>query len=171
MRSRRLLWPLVLTLSAAGVLVGHDLAYRLAGVGSDGLHGYLAHAPQVLVALSLPAALVALSGGRTRAPHPPAFGLLGAAGFSAMEHLERLGHGGLPWLLTTPLFLLGLALQLPFALAVWWIARMLLALESPVRRRPAARSRLVFALPPLAVTPLPVPARGGARPRGPPALL
>jgi len=170
-RSRRLLWPLVLTLSAAGVLVGHDLAYRLAGVGSDGLHGYLAQAPQVLVALSLPAALVALSGGRTRAPHPSAFGLLGAAGFSAMEHLERLGHDGLPWLLTTPLFLLGLALQLPFALAIWWIARMLLALESPVWRRPGARSRLTFALFNSAPWPAPAPARRRPRPRGPPVLL
>ena len=169
--SRRLLWPLVLTLAAAGVLVGHDLAYRLAGMESDGLHGYLAHAPQLLIALSLPATLVALAGGRTHAPPPWAFGLLGAGGFAAMEHLERLGHGGVPWLLTSPPFLLGLALQVPFALAVWWIARALLALELPARVRPPRRPRLLFALRPAAVAPVPATVPAQPRPRGPPVLL
>jgi len=168
--SRRLLWPLVLTLSAAGVLVGHDLAYRLAGVGSDGLHGYLAHAPQLLVALSLPALLVALAGGRTQAPPAWAFGLLGAGGFAAMEHLERLGHG-VPWLLTSPLFLLGLALQLPFALAAWWLARALLALEVPARARPPRRPRLVFEMRTAIGAPVSTGLRGRPRPRGPPVLL
>ena len=169
--SRRLLWPLVLTLSTAGVLVGHELAYRLAGAGTDGLHVYLDHAPQLLVALSLPAMLVALSGGRTRPPHPLAFGLLGAGGFTAMEHLERLGHGGVPWLLTSPLFLLGLALQLPFALAAWWIARTLLALGARSYRRPPRGSRVVFALFTASDSPAPAPVRTRPRPRGPPVLL
>ena len=168
--SRRLLWPLVLTFSTAGVLAGHDLAYRLAGVGREGLHGYLAHAPQLLVAVSLPALLVALSGGRTHAPPTWAFGLLGAGAFASMEHLERLGHGGVPWLLTNPLFLLGLALQLPFALAAWWIARTLLAVERPSLRRPAARSQLAFAVPSLSVAPVAAPVRVRPRPRGPPVL-
>lgn len=168
---RRLLWPIVLTLSAAGVLVGHDLAYRLAGVGSDGLHGYLAHAPQLLVALSLPALLVALSGGRTRPPQPLAFALLGAGAFTAMEHLERLGHGGVPWLLTSPLFLLGLALQLPFALVAWWIARTLLSIELPARGRPPRQARLDSALLQAAVLPVPAAVLTRPRPRGPPTLL
>ena len=169
--SRRLLWPLVLTLSAAGMLVSHDLAYRLAGVGSDGLHGYLTHAPQLLVALSLPATLVALAGGRTQPPPTWAFGLLGAGGFAAMEHLERLGHGGVPWLLTSPPFLLGLALQLPFALAAWWIARTLFALELAVRVRPPACPRLLFELHPAADAPVATTVRAWRRSRGPPALL
>lgn len=169
--SRRLLWPIVLTLSAAGVLVGHDLAYRFTGAGSDGLHGYLAHAPQLLVALSLPATLVALSGRRTRAPEPWAFALLGAGGFAAMEHLERLGHGGVPLLLASPLFLLGLALQVPFALAAWWIARTLLVLELPARGRPRRRPFLAFELLHAAGVPVPATVRMRARPRGPPGLL
>jgi hypothetical protein len=169
--ARRLLWPLVLTLSAAGVLVGHELAYRLAGAGSDGLHGYLVHAPQLLVALSLPALLVALSGGRTKAPPPWAFALLGTGGFAAMEHLERLDHGGVPWLLTSPLFLLGLALQLPFALVVWWVARILLAVELPASVRPRRRPRLVFALHVATAVPVPAGVRARPRSRGPPALL
>ena len=168
--SRRLLWPLVLTLSAAGVLVGHDLAYRLAGMGSDGLHGYLAHAPQLLVALSLPATLVALAGGRTHPPPTWAFGLLGAGGFAAMEHVERLGHG-VPWLLTSPLFLLGLALQLPFALATWLLARALLALEVPGRARPPRRPRLVSAVRTATGAPVTAGLRVRPRPRGPPVLL
>lgn len=169
--SRRLLWPIVLTLSAAGALVGHELAYRLTGAGSDGLHGYLAHAPQLLAALSLPALLVALSGGRRRPPHPLAFALLGAGGFVAMEHLERVAHGGVPWLLTSPVFLLGLVLQLPFALAAWWLARALLLLEPPVRRRPPARPLHSFVVPFAAPSPIPAPRRARPRPRGPPVLL
>ena len=169
--SRRLLWPLVLTLSAVGVLVGHELAYRLTGAGSDGLHGYLAHAPQLLVALSLPALILALSGGRTRPPHPWAFALLGAGGFAVMEHLERLAHGGVPFLLGSPLFLLGLALQLPFAFAAWWLARKLLTLELPPRRRPARRPRLTFELLQAVAGPSPAVVRLQPRPRGPPALL
>lgn len=169
--SRRLLWPVVLPLSAAGVLVGHELAYRLTGAGSGGLHGYLAHAPQLLVALSLPAVLVALSGGRTRPPRPWAFALLGTGGFVAMEHLERLGPGGIPWLLTSPLFLLGLALQLPFALAAWWLARALLSVELPTGRSPGLRSRLAFAVRPWFPRPVPASAVVRSRPRGPPELL
>jgi hypothetical protein len=168
--SRRLLWPLVLTLSAAGVLVGHDLAYRLAGAGSDGLHGYLTHAPQLLVALSLPALLLALSGGRTRPPRPWAFGLLCLGGFAAMEHLERLGHGA-PLLLANPVFLLGLALQLPFAVAAWWVARTLLRLDVPPRRRPARRPRLALALVHASASPISAPTNARPRPRGPPGLL
>ncbi len=168
--TRRLLWPVVLLLAGAGVLVGHDLAYRLAGAGGGGLHGYLAHAPQVLVALSLPAALVAVSGGRTRAPRPWAFALLGAGGFAAMEHLERLGHGGVPWLLTTPLFLLGLALQLPFALAAWWLARTLLALDTPRLRRPAPLPRFTVALSPVPSLALAAPQPSTPHPRGPPVV-
>ncbi len=169
--TRRLLWPVVLPLAGAGVLVGHDLAYRLAGAGGNGLHDYLVHAPQLLVALSLPAALVALSGGRTHAPRPPAFALLGLGGFVAMEHLERLGHGGVPWLLTSPLFLLGLALQLPFALAAWWLARALLTLDPRPLARPAPLPRFTVALPVLAAPAVGTTRALRRRPRGPPSLL
>ncbi len=169
--TRRLLWPIVLPLAGAGVLVGHELAYRLAGGGGAGLHDYLAHAPQLLVALSLPAALVALSGGRTHAPRPSAFALLGLGGFAAMEHFERLGHGGVPWLLASPVFLLGLALQLPFALAAWWLARTLLALESPPLPLPAPLPRFTSALPALVARAVATPVLPRPRPRGPPVLL
>ena len=169
--SRTPLWPISLALAAAGLLAGHDLAYRLTGSDGLSLHGYLAHAPQLVVVLALPAALLAAAGTRRRAPRPAAFALLGSASFVAMEHLERLGQGGLPWLLTTPTFLVGLVLQLPFALAAWWIARLLLRLEPATRRRPP---RVVVMWAPLAA-PACVPVSGApaAQPRlrGPPRLL
>jgi hypothetical protein len=87
-----------------------------------------------------------------------------------MEHLERLGHGA-PWLLANPVFLLGLALQLPFALAAWWIARTVLRLEVRARRRPARRPRLALGLVQAFVSPIPAPTQARPRPRGPPALL
>ena len=169
--ARRLLWPVVLPLAGAGVLVAHDLAYRLTGAGAPGLHGYLAHAPQVLVALSLPAVLVALSGGRTHPPRPWAFALLGTAGFTALEHLERLGHGGLPWLLSSPVFLLGLALQVPFALAAWWLARTLLALDAPPAGSPPSLPRVTFAPVQPAVSLVAAALTPRLRSRGPPILL
>ena len=169
--ARRLLWPVVLPLAGAGVLVGHDLAYRLAGAGAAGLHDYLVHAPQVVVAISLPAALVALSGGRTAPPRPWAFALLGVAGFTALEHLERLGEGGLPWLFSSPVFLLGLALQLPCALVTWWLARTLLGLDAPGAMLPPALPQVAFVLPQPAISLVAALRPARARLRGPPLPL
>jgi hypothetical protein len=164
-------WSLVLTLSAAGTLAGHAVAYRLAGAGPDDLHGYLAHAPQILLALLLPAALVAVSATRGT-PRPWLFALIGASGFTLLEYAERLAHGETPWLLfTTPLYLLGLVLQLPFALAAWWFARALVGLDAPAARMPA-RFASVPLQPAEPVQRLrPHLRRGGLRLRGPPRLL
>lgn len=145
---QRALWPLVLVLSAAGILVGHDLSYRLAGVGDGGIHAYLAHAPQILLALLVPAVLVSLAASGV-APRPVAFALLGGGGFTLMEHFERAVHGELPWLLTSPVFLLGLALQVPFALAAWWLATTLAALPAPAPRLPRLVPRFSACVPPL----------------------
>src|SRR5918999_851731 len=105
-----MIWPISFALAACGLLAGHGLAYTLLGTGGD-LHGYLAHAPQVLLVLALPAALLAVSGTRGGTIPPAGFALLGTTAYVAMEHLERLVHGGVPWLLLSPVFLLGLALQ------------------------------------------------------------
>jgi hypothetical protein len=45
-----------------------------------------------------------------------------------------------------PVFLLGLVLQLPFALAALLVARALTALADAVSARPAARPRIAFRL-------------------------
>lgn len=133
--TQRALWPIVLLLATAGILTGHDLSYRLAGVDAGGFHAYLTHAPQLLVAVLVPAVLVSLSTSAS-APPPALFALLGAGGFTLMEHVERALHGGVPWLLTTPVFLLGLLLQLPFGLAAWWLARTLSRLSLRRARSP-----------------------------------
>src|SRR5918992_441160 len=99
-----MIWPISLALALGGLLAGHDLAYRLTGTEADDLHAYLAHAPQLLLVLALPAGLLAVSGTRGGTVRPGGFALLGTAAYVAMEHLEQLAHGGLPWLLESPVF-------------------------------------------------------------------
>jgi hypothetical protein len=166
-----MIWPISLTLALSGLLAGHDLAYRLTGAPSADLHAYLAHAPQLLLVLALPAALLAVSGTRGGAVRPGGFGLLGTTAYVAMEHLEQLAHGGIPWLLGSPVFWLGLALQLPFALAAWWVARSLLRLEPPPGRRPQPlpTTWLELVAPAVSLVPAQVPAQ--PRLRGPPRFL
>ena len=120
----------VLPVVATGVLTGHWLAYRLTATPTEPLHAYLAHAPEVLLYLH----------GRGRcssprwvrpsnAPSVRTFPLVGLATFVVQEHLERLAHGGgLPMLLTSPAFVVGLALQIPVALVAWAVAHWLLGL-------------------------------------------
>ena len=161
-------------IAAAGVLVTHALAYRLTGAPIGQVHEYLAHAPQVVFVLAslalLGLALQERSLSRTSAWW---FAPLAPLGFAAQEHVERLAHTGeLPWLLTSPTFLLGLALQLPVALVCVLVVRRIggsLTRRSRTRRWSAGEAWL-----PLPATPV---ARHDAvqavRPtgRGPPALL
>jgi hypothetical protein len=150
---RALIWLLTLALTAAGVLAAHAVAYRLTGTGSEGVHAYLAHAPQllaVLVTLTLGAlAFTSRAPGLRAWPFPA----LALAGFAVQEHVERLLHTGeLPWLLTRPVFLVGLALQLPVALCSWLLARRLLraVTEAAPRPTPPRLPRWELELPALA---------------------
>jgi hypothetical protein len=125
MARRTLAWALVTPVSAAGILTAHALAYALTGTEPGAMHEYLAHAPQVVTVLAT-IGLVGLAlqergvGRRSFA----FFALLAPLGFAFQEHLERLAHTGeVPWLLTTPSFLVGLALQIPVALLCVAVAR------------------------------------------------
>jgi hypothetical protein len=71
-----------------------------------------------------------LRGRRPSRPPLPLFALLPPLGFAVQEHLERLtATGRVPDdLMTEPTFLVGLALQLPFALAALLVAYALRAL-------------------------------------------
>ena len=160
---------LTLPLAAAGVLVGHALAYRLTGAPAGDLHSYLAHLPQVALILAT-IGLVGLAaqqrgGHGSRLP----YAALGVLGFTAMEHLERLAHTGeLPWLLTDRTFLVGLALQVPVALACLALARTLLRAvgEATLSRPPRVPCLLLPVLTP-AVSLVPVALvapRGGRSP-------
>ena len=56
--------------------------------------------------------------------------------FSVQEHVEyALGHGRVSVLVLQPAFLLGLLLQVPFAVAAWVAAAVLLRLAAAIARR------------------------------------
>ena len=174
MARRLLAWALVTPVAAAGILAAHALAYRVTGADPGPLHDYLEHAPQVVGVLAT-IALVGFAVQERSLGRRSAWKLapLAPLGFACQEHVERLAHTGeLPWLLTTPTFLVGLALQVPVALVCVLVARRLAGtltaarparppqvglLRLPLSRRPAARPRVV-------------PLRQ-SRGRGPPSLF
>ncbi len=164
-------WLVVSPVVAAGVLGGHALAYRLTATPTDPLHAYLEHAPQILLLLVIAGVVVAVFGAPRQAPPAHVFPVVALATFVVQEHLERIAHGGVPTLVTSPAFLVGLALQIPVALLAWAIARWLLR---AVHERPTpatVRSRLELRLfdPPLDhVATIRHPS---ASSRGPPAPL
>lgn len=140
---RRLTWGLTLPLVVAGSQAAHALAYKLVypeasirglHLASTG-HGYLSWLPLAL-ALGGAVALVALvsaaaDAARLRpAREVPAlaFAFLPGATFVLQELLELSVHTGqFGWRAAlAPTFLPGLALQLPFGLAAYAVARLLL---------------------------------------------
>ncbi len=201
MRHRRAAaWLLSVPLMVAGSQVAHVLAYawvypqahvRLSALLSSG-HGYMLGAAGYLPlllgmfgAVELVAVGWVIAGSVRRSLQRPvpawAFALLPILGFVLQEILERwLSGRSFPWwVVLQPTFGIGLALQLPFALLAFLMARLLM--------RTAARAAL--ALPSLsavrvgACTDPPVAAcghrgRGACTPaflpyppvRGPPAL-
>ena len=138
MRRRLLAWILVTPVAAAGVLVTHALAYRLTGAPPGPVHEYLAHGPQVVFVLAS-LALVGLALQDRSLSRFSAWWVapLAPLGFACQEHIERLVHTGhLPFLLTSPTFLLGLALQLPVAaLCVLLVHRVIGTLPGGACRR------------------------------------
>jgi hypothetical protein len=129
-------------LALASWLGAHCLAYWLVSPGDEhrmGMHAEQGHAwlgytPALAIwALAVVVAgvvLCASEGMRGKRPaRPPGrlFALLPPAGFVVQENVERLlGSGSIPLdLVLEPAFLLGLALQLPFALAALLLTRAL----------------------------------------------
>jgi hypothetical protein len=172
---RPLAWLLALPLMTAGSLVAHGLAYRIVAPQPDVRldlldrtgHAYLEAAPFVLgICLALLLAGIAaqvaraLRRGSRSAPAAWPLAALPLLGFVLQEHLERLAAtGDVPLAaVSEPTFLVGLALQLPFALAALVAARILgraaeavgraLATAAPPRlaARPGAVRRPVVAL-------------------------
>jgi hypothetical protein len=163
----------LLPVLAAGVLVSHALAYRLTATPTDRFHAYLEHAPQVLLVLGLCGIVLGGFGRRREAPAAYVFPLVAMTTFAVQEHLERLVHEGtVPFLFTSPAFVVGLLLQVPVALGAWVLARWLLRVaDDTVPLRLALRPS--FDLPLVAA---PAAALGSPEPpaalgRGPPPLL
>jgi len=101
-----------------------------------------------VVLLALAASFAARLGSvRTLSPPLWLFALLPPAGFAVQEHLERLFHtGSIPYATTLEtVFLVGVLLQLPFALAAYLAARALVSLAVAVveHLRAPYRPRLV----------------------------
>lgn len=173
MGRRLVAWTLTLPLAAAGVLVGHALAYAATGAPVDDVHAYLGHLPQIALVLAT-AGLVGVAvqqRGSRNATWP--YALVGVVGFAAMEHIERVAHTGeLPWLLTDRTFLVGLALQIPVALACLALARALLRAVAGARTPSPPRVSALL-LPVLAPVSLASPGRRGVprRGRAPPLSL
>jgi hypothetical protein len=156
------------------------------GLHAERGHSYLGYAPAIGVwGLALVLGLVlwvgeGLRGRRPSAPPLRLFALLPPVGFAVQEHLERLiGTGGIPHdLVLEPTFLVGLALQLPFAVVALLLAHALHALgfglgrvlareliiRQPIRCAPRALLRLPAAA---TLVALPVLAPGHG-PRAPP---
>jgi hypothetical protein len=165
-------WLVVSPVIATGVLVAHGLAYRLTSTPTDPFHEYLAHAPQVLLLLTLSGLALAGFGPRRDAPPAWVFPAVAVATFVAQEHVERLVHrGDVPMLLTTPVFLVGLALQIPLALVAWALARRLLAVVEYAEPGQRLRVRLESALRSLELDHIAAVALPTAVSRGPPVRV
>ena len=164
-------WLAVAPVGAAGVLVSHALAYRLTGTPGASTHAYLDHAPQVLLVLAVLGVAFAAFTSRHASVCAWAFPTAALAAFAVQEHLERILHTGeIPFLLDRPVFVVGLLLQLPFAVGAWLLARALLgSLAEERSRRPRLPRALLAVVMPRAPDVLPVPIRPLPA-RGPPPL-
>jgi hypothetical protein len=157
---RRAAWLIPLPLAVSSWLGAHCMAYWLLppagghhhmGLHAASGHAYLGYTPAIVIwALTLVVAGLLLCVGeglRGRRPsRPPTrlFVILPPVGFVFQEHLERLiGTGAIPHdLMLEPTFLVGLALQLPFALAALLLAHALHALGFGLGRVLARRLAL-----------------------------
>jgi hypothetical protein len=181
-------WLLSLPVAVAGCLAAHSLAYRVVEpdaherahlLASSG-HAYLdelrflaAAGLALVLAGFVRQAAVAARGFQPTGP-PRLVALVPPLAFVVQEHLERLLHDGTFPLdaLAQPSFLVGLALQLPFAFAAVAVAALLTRaartlgwlLAHPPRPRPAAAAEIVSSRPPASLPHV------GARGRAPPLL-
>jgi hypothetical protein len=138
-------WAIAVPLAVASWLGAHCFAYLLVspgaehhmGVHAEHGHAWLGYTPALVVwglALVLGGVVLCLADGlRGRRPsRPPVrlFAFLPPIGFTLQEHAERLiGSGSVPYdLVVEPTFMVGLALQLPFALAALLLTRALYAI-------------------------------------------
>ena len=144
-------WLLLFALTVAGWLSAHEVAYRLviphphersAALAETG-HAHLAYSSLAAV-LCVLVVLLGMTGliVRPLGRPPPSrrlvalFALAPPLAFVLQEHLERvLATGDLPFhAALEPTFLVGLLLQLPFALAALAVARALFAFAQGLAR-------------------------------------
>jgi hypothetical protein len=158
--------------TAAGSLIAHALAYRVAVPDAqaraqlyrDTGHGYLAYAPTffavslALVFGGLVVLALRVAHGRRRATVAAwPFAVLPLLMFTIQEHAERLVHTGqFPFgAVLEPTFLPGLWLQVPLGLAMYLAARAVLRIAEGVGRLLAGSppAERVASAPPLCLSP------------------
>ncbi|HKB21101.1 MAG TPA: hypothetical protein VKC65_08825 [Gaiellaceae bacterium] len=139
---QRLAWLSTAPLMFGGLIAGHLLGYRLvysdAHARADALarsgHAYFGYVPLalsgslgVLLAVLAPQTAAGFRGETRRPIASPLLVLLPPVAFVVQELAERIVHTGqVPWtVVVLPAFLVGLALQLPFALAALLVAWLL----------------------------------------------
>jgi len=168
-----------LLLALAGSLAAHQIAYALAD-SNTASHGYLSLVPAAVGAVIALLAVAVVGevaagrrGGAAMAPSPR-IALVPALAFAVQEHLERLAAGE-PALTAAfePTFAIGLALQVPFGLAAWLLARLLVRTAFAVGRAmaplPGPRRIVSQALWPAAIVlPRLAPLASGSAGRAPP---
>jgi hypothetical protein len=161
MRHRLAATLVTIPIAGTGLLAAHALAYRLTTASAHDEHrlldatghAYLENGRMILVAagaalLAAGLVLTARTGAARTARLPASLAAAPPLAFALQEHLERLTHDGTfpADLVTDRTFLLGLALQIPFALLAHAIARLLVraadrlgvVLRSPVRLTPTS---------------------------------
>jgi hypothetical protein len=158
-RRRLAAWSVALPLMVAGSQVAHVFAYRLVYPQTQLRlhellitgHGYMGHVSLVFAlcaVIELVALCSAVAGSLRRGAATPlpawAFGLIPPLGFAVQEFLERWFYGAsFPWwMVLQPTFRVGLLLQLPFGLAAFLVARVLLRVADRVGRALAGRHKL-----------------------------
>ena len=176
---QRLTWLSTAPLMLAGLMAAHALGYRLAisdpHARADALahsgHNYFSYVPfaltvclGVLLAGLVLQALSAFRGEPRRPATSPLIVLLSPVAFMAQELIERFAHTGQVSLTTViqPAFLIGLALQLPFALAALLLAWALDSTARTVGCALASAPRLTFHV----FVPTPVRVSAAPRPAG-----
>lgn len=167
----RAAWLVALGLLGAGWVTAHMLSYMLVVPAAERGqmlaqtgHGYFRAADLLILCLTITLAGLALSviGGHAgRAPGPGTLALLPPVGFVVQEHIERLAAGGTfpAHLVAEPRFLLGLLLQIPFALGALLCARLLVTFAHGLARRLGGTERPKLASVALSWPPLVNPRR------------
>jgi hypothetical protein len=143
----RAAWLTALGLLGAGWVTAHVLSYMLVvpaaergRMMAETGHSYFRAADLLILCVTITLAGLALyviGGQGGRAPRPGTLALLPPVGFVVQEHIERLAaSGGFPtYLVTEPRFLLGILLQIPFALGALVCARLLVTFARGLARR------------------------------------
>ena len=112
-----------------GMLAAHEVAYRGTGTAS---HGYMGVAELLVCAVLAVGLVAAVHGPAGRAPAP----LFAASPPLAFLLLESAERGFDPAQLLEPSVVVGLALQLPFALVAFGLAKLLLRAAGSLRLLP-----------------------------------